>query len=61
VGGDDEQQQSEAHRLVAPARPRPITVRGGTKIATLADARAFMLDPPANIQERSSWQHAVGG
>jgi hypothetical protein len=41
------------------SRSRPNAVRGGTKIATLADARAFMLDQPADIQERSSWQHAA--
>jgi len=38
---------------------RPIAVRGGTKIATLADARAFIIALPAYIQERSSWQHAA--
>ena len=31
----------------------------GTRLATLADVRAFILNEPKHIQERGSWQHAA--
>ena len=38
---------------------RTITLKGDTTLATLADARAFIPNEPAHIQERNSWQHAA--
>ncbi len=38
---------------------RPITLRDGTTLATLADVRAFILNEPEHIQERNSWQRAA--
>ena len=38
---------------------RPIVLRDGTTLATLADVRAFILKKPAHIQERNSWQRAA--
>ena len=39
---------------------RPISSKTGTKLETLADARAFILDMlPESDQDRSSWQHAT--
>jgi hypothetical protein len=37
----------------------PVTVRGGGPIATLADARAFILNLPDTTQHRIRWQHAA--
>jgi hypothetical protein len=39
---------------------RPIKVKGGRKLITLADVRAFVLDQPAHVQERRAWQVAAG-
>lgn len=39
--------------------PRPIGVKDGTKLGTLADVRAFVLDQPDHIQERQGWQRAA--
>jgi hypothetical protein len=38
---------------------RTIVLKDGTTLATLADARAFILKQPKHIQERGSWQHAA--
>jgi hypothetical protein len=38
---------------------RPIVLRDGTELITLADVRAFILAEPEHIQERGSWQHAA--
>jgi hypothetical protein len=38
----------------------PLHTRDGQTIKTLADARAFMLDLPAQYSERKHWQHAAG-
>jgi hypothetical protein len=38
---------------------RTITLKDGTTLATLGDARAFILKEPKHIQERGSWQHAA--
>jgi hypothetical protein len=38
---------------------RTIVLKDGTTLATLADARTFILKEPKQIQERGSWQHAV--
>ena len=39
---------------------RPISLKTGTKLETLADARAFILDMlPESDHDRSSWQHAI--
>ena len=39
---------------------RPISLKTGTKLETLADARAFILDMlPESDHDRSSWQHAT--
>jgi hypothetical protein len=38
---------------------RTITLKDGTTLATLANARAFILKEPKHIQERGSWQHAA--
>jgi hypothetical protein len=38
---------------------RPIGVKGGTKLGTLADVRAFILEQPDYIQERQAWQRAA--
>ena len=38
---------------------RTIVLKDGTTLATLADARAFILKEPKHIQERGSWQHAA--
>jgi hypothetical protein len=35
-----------------------ITLKDGTTLTTLADARAFLREP-AHIQERQSWQRAA--
>ena len=37
----------------------PVTVRGGGPIATLSDARLFILDLPDTIQGRLTWQYAA--
>ena len=37
----------------------PIALKDGTRLATLADARAFILNEPEHIQERFSWQRAA--
>ena len=39
---------------------RPLTLRDGKKLATLADARAFVLALPAAYQDRNAWQSAAG-
>ena len=39
--------------------PRPIGVKAGPKLGTLAEVRAFILEQPDYIQERQSWQRAV--
>ena len=36
--------------------PRPIVLRDGKTLRTLADARAFVLALPEGDQERQSWQ-----
>src|SRR5262249_10225050 len=38
---------------------RPITLRDGKGLATLADARAFVLALPAADQEHNAWQRAA--
>ena len=38
---------------------RTIVLKDGTTLATLADVRTFILNEPAHIQERGSWQHAA--
>ena len=39
---------------------RPISLKTGTKLEALADARAFILDMlPESDHDRSSWQHAT--
>jgi hypothetical protein len=38
---------------------RTIVLKDGTTLATLADARAFILKQPKHMQERGSWQHAA--
>jgi hypothetical protein len=38
---------------------RAIVLKDGTKLQTLADARAFILGHPAHIQQRQSWQRAA--
>jgi hypothetical protein len=38
---------------------RTIVLNDGTMLATLADARAFILKEPKHVQERGSWQHAA--
>jgi hypothetical protein len=38
---------------------RPLRVRGGKTLRTLADARAFMLGMPKTLQLRASWQEAA--
>lgn len=38
---------------------RPLTLRDGMKLETLADARAFVLMLPPGDQERQSWQKAA--
>ena len=37
---------------------RTIVLKDGTRLATLADVRALILNKPNHIQERGSWQHA---
>jgi hypothetical protein len=39
--------------------PRTLFTRDGQEIRTLADAGAYMLDLPNDIQLHSSWQHAA--
>jgi hypothetical protein len=34
-------------------------LKDGTMLATLADARSFILRQPAHIQDRQSWQRAA--
>jgi hypothetical protein len=34
-------------------------LKDGTKLVTLADARAFILNEPKHIQGRNSWQRAA--
>jgi hypothetical protein len=38
---------------------RPITLKNGIKLVTLADVRAFILNEPEHIQRRNSWQRAA--
>jgi hypothetical protein len=38
---------------------RPIVLKDGTPVATLADARSFILRQPNHIQERRAWQRAA--
>jgi hypothetical protein len=38
---------------------RALYLKDGTTLATLADARAFVLNEPEHIQERNSWQRAA--
>jgi hypothetical protein len=38
---------------------RPIELKDGTRLRTLADVRDFILEQPEHIQERSFWQHAA--
>jgi hypothetical protein len=38
---------------------RPIVLKDGTTVATLADARSFILRQPNHIQERRAWQRAT--
>jgi hypothetical protein len=38
---------------------RSITLKDGTTLATLADARSFILREPAYMQERRAWQRAA--
>ena len=38
---------------------RPIGVKGGRKLETLADVRDFILEEPDYIQTRQSWQRAA--
>ena len=38
---------------------RTIVLKDGTRLATLADVRALILNEPKHIQERGSWQHAA--
>ena len=38
---------------------RPLTLRDGKRLATLADARALVLALPAGDQERNAWQRAA--
>jgi hypothetical protein len=38
---------------------RPIVLKDGTTVATLADARSFILRQPNHIQERRAWQRAA--
>jgi hypothetical protein len=38
---------------------RPVKVKHGPVLHTLADARAFMVELPEAIQMRKSWQHAA--
>ena len=37
----------------------PIGLKDGTTLRTLADVRVFILEQPAAIQERGSWQRAT--
>jgi hypothetical protein len=39
--------------------PRPIVMRDGTKLETLAEAGAFILALPEGFNERNSWQRAT--
>jgi hypothetical protein len=38
---------------------RVIVLRDDTRLATLADVRAFILNEPEHIQDRGSWQQAA--
>jgi hypothetical protein len=38
---------------------RPIQVKAGPKLETLADVRDFILAEPGHVQERPSWQLAA--
>jgi hypothetical protein len=38
---------------------RPIQVKAGPKLQTLADVRDFILSEPEHVQERPSWQLAA--
>ena len=38
---------------------RPIIMRDGTKLETLAEAGAFILALPEGFKERNSWQSAT--
>jgi hypothetical protein len=38
---------------------RPIQVKSGPKLVTLADVRDFILAEPGHIQERPAWQLAA--
>jgi hypothetical protein len=39
---------------------RPIVLKDGTKLATLSDARAFVLARPGNVQGEKAWKRAAG-
>jgi len=39
---------------------RPLTLRDGKRLATLADAQAFALALQPGDQERNAWQKAAG-
>ena len=41
------------------ALSRPIKVKNGPTLATLADVRAFMLGEPGHMMERPLWQQAA--
>jgi ABC-type taurine transport system ATPase subunit len=38
---------------------RPVALRDGTTLKTLADVRAFILDQPEHAQDRRAWQRAT--
>src|SRR5690242_18118298 len=38
---------------------RALVLKDGTRLATLADVRALILNEPKHIKERGSWQHAA--
>ena len=38
---------------------RPLVLRDGKRLATLADARDFVLALPPGYQERNAWQRAA--
>jgi hypothetical protein len=38
---------------------RPLTLRDGAVLSTLADARAFILALPDHVQRHQAWQYAA--
>jgi hypothetical protein len=38
---------------------RPITLKDGTALRSLADVRRFSLNEPEHVQERRAWQRAT--